>query len=50
MRQLRGLVVWALAENIAARTFYWHRGGRPAGHGFERFGGKRLKKIAFAWE
>lgn len=50
MRQLRGLVVWALAENLGARQFYWHRGGRPAAHGFERFGPKRLKKIAFAWD
>ncbi len=50
MRQLSGLVVWALADNAMATEFYWHRGGRPAGHGFERFGGRRLKKIAFAWD
>jgi ribosomal protein S18 acetylase RimI-like enzyme len=49
-RQLSGLIVWALADNARATEFYWHRGGRPAGSGFERFGDKRLKKIAFAWD
>lgn len=49
-RQLAGLVVWALADNTMATDFYWRRGGRPIGAGFERFGDKRLKKIAFAWD
>ncbi len=50
LRQLSGLIVWALAENSRATDFYWGRGGRPVGAGFERFGDKRLKKIAFAWD
>lgn len=50
MQQLCGLVVWALADNTTATDFYWRRGGRPVGHGFERFGDKKLKKIAFAWD
>ncbi len=49
-RQLSGLIVWALADNARATEFYWRRGGRPVGSGFERFGDRRLKKIAFAWD
>jgi ribosomal protein S18 acetylase RimI-like enzyme len=49
-RQLCGLIVWALADNTAATQFYWGRGGRPVGFGFERFGGRKLKKIAFSWD
>jgi ribosomal protein S18 acetylase RimI-like enzyme len=49
-RQLAGLLVWALADNTKATEFYWRRGGRPVGAGFERFGEKRLKKIAFGWD
>lgn len=49
-RQLAGLIVWALADNVKATEFYWRRGGRPVGAGFERFGDRRLKKIAFAWD
>jgi len=49
-RQLSGLIVWALADNDKATDFYWRRGGRPLGCGFERFGDRRLKKIAFAWD
>lgn len=48
-RQLAGLIVWALADNTRAMEFYWRRGGRPIGTGFERFGNRRLKKVAFAW-
>ncbi len=50
LRQFSGLIVWALAENVGAAEFYWRRGGRPVGAGFERFGDKRLKKIAYAWD
>ena len=32
-RQLSGLIVWALADNMAATDFYWRRGGRPVGAG-----------------
>jgi ribosomal protein S18 acetylase RimI-like enzyme len=49
-RQLCGLVVWALADNVNAVDFYWRRGGRPVGSAIERFGSKKLKKIAFAWD
>jgi ribosomal protein S18 acetylase RimI-like enzyme len=49
-RQLCGLIVWALADNAAASDFYWRRGGRPIGLGFERFGRTKLKKVAFAWD
>ena len=45
-RQMCGLIVWALADNTTAADFYWRRGGRPVGVGFERFGPRKLKKIA----
>lgn len=48
-RRLRGLIVWALAQNSMAVSFYWQRGGRPIATTYERLGGKRLEKIAFAW-
>lgn len=48
-RHLNGLLVWALAENTAAMDFYWRRGGRPVARAFDRIGGARLEKIAFAW-
>ncbi len=45
-----GLMIWALAENTAAISFYWQRGGRPIRAVYERIGGERLEKIAFAWD
>ena len=48
-RRLRGLLVWALVENTIATDFYWHRGGRPVAQTFERIGGAKLEKVAFAW-
>ena len=44
-RQMCGLIVWALADNTTAADFYWRRGGRPVGVGFERFGPRKLKHI-----
>lgn len=49
-RRLKGLVVWALAENTGAVNFYWQLGGRPLTSAYERVGGIRLEKIAFAWD
>ncbi len=48
-RRLRGLLVWALAENTSAVGFYWRRGGRPAVRSFDRFGKVKLEKIGFTW-
>ena len=48
-RHLEGLVVWALADNDMACTFYLSKGGRPISEGIERFGDVRLRKVAFAW-
>ncbi len=50
MRRLRGLIVWALEENEAARRFYLRRGGRPVARAVERFGHARVPKVAFGWE
>ncbi len=49
-RRLRGLIVWALAANVAATNFYWQLGGRPLVSAYERIGGARLEKIAFTWD
>jgi ribosomal protein S18 acetylase RimI-like enzyme len=49
-RRLKGLLVWALAENTGAVHFYWQLGGRPLVSAYERIGGVRLEKIAFAWD
>ena len=49
LRKLRGLVVWALSGNTPAIDFYWRRGGRPIARSFDRIGGSKLEKIAFAW-
>jgi ribosomal protein S18 acetylase RimI-like enzyme len=48
-RGLRGLVVWALADNEAAKDFYWRRGGRPFKTVREPFGETRLPKVGFNW-
>lgn len=48
-RRLRGLIVWALAENTIATDFYWRRGGRPVKEIVEAIGGKKLDKVAFTW-
>jgi ribosomal protein S18 acetylase RimI-like enzyme len=48
-RRLKGLIVWALADNSMATDFYWRRGGRPVKQAFETIGSRKLEKIAFAW-
>lgn len=48
-RRLKGLIIWALAENTAAIGFYWRRGGRPIARTFDKIGGAKLEKIAFTW-
>ena len=47
--KLKGLLVWALADNTQATNFYWRRGGRPIASTQETLGGKKLEKIAFTW-
>ena len=49
-RRLPGLIVWALIDNSAATAFYWRRGGRPVTSVFDRIGGAKLEKVAFAWD
>lgn len=49
-RRLPGLLVWALVENTSATAFYWQRGGRPVLSTFDRIGGAKLEKVAFAWD
>jgi ribosomal protein S18 acetylase RimI-like enzyme len=48
-RRLKGLVVWALAENKSALEFYERRGGRPITSIKERFGRVKLEKICLGW-
>lgn len=47
--KLKGLLVWALADNTQAMHFYWRRGGRPIASLQESHGGRMLEKIAFTW-
>ena len=47
--RLKGLLVWALADNEAACGFYLSLGGKPIAEGSESFGETSLRKIAFAW-
>ena len=49
-RSLRGLIVWALAENEMAAAFYQRRGGRKVAMTYERLGGARIAKIGFGWD
>ncbi len=49
-RRLKGMIVWALAENRRAIEFYERRGGRPIARVNERFGRDKLEKIALGWK
>src|SRR5215467_11436846 len=47
---LKSLVVWALSDNEPAMEFYRALGGRAVARSSERFGGKTLDKVAYAWQ
>jgi ribosomal protein S18 acetylase RimI-like enzyme len=47
---IRSLVVWALSDNESAVEFYRALGGRPVARSCEKFGGKTLDKVAYAWQ
>jgi ribosomal protein S18 acetylase RimI-like enzyme len=47
--RIKGLLVWALADNEAACGFYLSQGGKPIAEGAESFGEASLRKIGFAW-
>ena len=46
---LHSLVIWALSDNESAVAFYRSLGGKAVARSSERFGGKVLDKVAFAW-
>ncbi len=46
---LASLVVWALSDNESAVEFNKSLGGRAVARSSERFGGKVLDKVAYAW-
>lgn len=48
-RRIKGLICWALSDNTPAIDFYWRRGGRPIAKAYDRIGGAKLEKVAFAW-
>src|SRR5215470_672463 len=48
-QRLKGLLVWALADNDAACGFYLSLGGKPIAEGAESFGEVSLRKVAYAW-
>jgi ribosomal protein S18 acetylase RimI-like enzyme len=47
---LRGMVVWALEENVNAVSFYASSGGRDIAEGVEVFDQKAVRKVAFIWD
>lgn len=49
-RGLTGTAVWVLADNEPAISFYENAGGRAVARGSEHFDGKKLAKIAYAWD
>jgi ribosomal protein S18 acetylase RimI-like enzyme len=49
-RGLKGLVLWALAENTRACAFYERIGGKTVAEGDTRYGPKTMRMIAFAWD
>ena len=49
-RRLKGLLVWALADNVGACEFYVRRGGRQIVRTCERFGAVKLEKLGFGWQ
>ena len=49
-RKLKGTVVWVLADNEQAISFYENAGGRAVAEGSEQFDGRKVGKLAFAWD
>ena len=49
-RKLKGTVVWVLADNEQAISFYENAGGRAVAEGSEQFDGRKVAKLAFAWD
>lgn len=49
-RSLAGTVVWVLADNERAISFYSNAGGRAVAEGAEYFDGEKLGKYAFIWD
>jgi ribosomal protein S18 acetylase RimI-like enzyme len=49
-RSLKGTVVWVLAENERAISFYANAGGKRVAEGTEVFDGKKLVKYAYSWD
>lgn len=48
-RGMRGLAVWALADNDNAMGFYASIGGADIAEGEETFEDRTLRKVAFVW-
>ncbi len=48
-RNLIGTIVWVLAENDLAISFYENAGGIKIAEGHEQFDGTKVLKIAYGW-
>jgi ribosomal protein S18 acetylase RimI-like enzyme len=46
---MKGIVVWALEDNVRALGFYEALGGTDVAEGTENFEGRQLRKIAYVW-
>ncbi len=49
-RRLEGTIVWVLAENCQAISFYENAGGKQIAEGHEIFDGKKILKTAYGWK
>ena len=49
-RGLGSMVIWALARNIPARTFYERLGGRVMAERTSTVGAQRLDEVAYGWD
>lgn len=49
-RKMNGTVVWVLAENSRAISFYENAGGRAVAEGAENFDGQQLVKYAYSFD
>ena len=49
-REATSLIIWVLRDNIRARGFYEHLGGRAHAARDERVGGRPVPAVAYRWE
>jgi ribosomal protein S18 acetylase RimI-like enzyme len=46
----QGLIIWVVADNTSARSFYEMMGGAQVGETTRSFAGVPLREVAYGWE